>query len=195
MILLQATPVLSPKADAVIEILLILSLATVLGWLLARLVYAGRVSTLNDRIADRQAQLDECRRRQTGAPARTPVLETPIDIEPPMALPGITGYTTPPILETFVEEAPPVAAPAPDDLKIVEGIGPKIEELLNREGIYTFAQLAEAYPDHLMRLLRAAGPRFQIQDPTTWPQQAQLAAENRWDELKELQQRLTAGRA
>ncbi len=198
MIFLQATPLISPKGDAVLEILLILSLATVLGWLLARLVYAGRVSTLNDRIADKRAQLEECRRTESGAPARTLVLETPINIEPNQAIPGITGYTEPPVLEMYVEEetaATPVATGvADDDLKIVEGIGPKIEELLNKEGIRTFAQLAAADPNRLMTVLRAAGPRFQIQDPTTWPRQAQLAADNRWEELKELQRQLTAGR-
>ena len=41
---------------------------------------------------------------------------------------------------------------------------------------------------------RAAGERFQMHDPTSWPDQAKLAAEGRWDELKELQDILQGGR-
>jgi large subunit ribosomal protein L21 len=31
----------------------------------------------------------------------------------------------------------------PDDLKLIEGIGPKISTVLNNAGVHTFAQLAE----------------------------------------------------
>lgn len=84
--------------------------------------------------------------------------------------------------------------PKLDDLKIVEGVGPKIETLLKEGGISTWAELAEASTDRLKEILDAAGPRYQIHDPSTWPAQAKLAAEGKWDELKAYQDELTGGR-
>ncbi len=85
------------------------------------------------------------------------------------------------------------AAPT-DDLTKIEGIGPKIAELLQREGIKTFATLAKTTPEKLKAILAAGGNRFQMHDPTSWPKQALLAAEGKWDELKTLQTQLTGGR-
>jgi chromosome segregation ATPase len=90
--------------------------------------------------------------------------------------------------------AAPAVPPTPDDLKIVEGIGPKIEELFNAAGIYTFKQLYNAPVEQLKQILTDAGPRFQIHDPSTWGEQARLADEGKMDELKALQDRLNAGR-
>lgn len=84
--------------------------------------------------------------------------------------------------------------PEPSDLKRVEGIGPKIEEILNNAGIYTFAQLADAPADRLQEILADAGERFDLADPRTWAEQARLAAAAQWDELKALQDSLVAGR-
>lgn len=93
-----------------------------------------------------------------------------------------------------VPTAPPVAeGNVADDLERIEGIGPKISELLQDAGIISFAQLAEQDPAELEQLLRERGG-ITIADPTTWPEQAQLAAEGRWAELEQLQDELTAGR-
>ena len=81
-----------------------------------------------------------------------------------------------------------------DDLKKIEGIGPKIAGLLAKGGITTFAQLAQANGDRLQRILDDAGSRYRIADPSTWPQQAQLAAKDDWSGLKELQKRLKGGK-
>jgi predicted flap endonuclease-1-like 5' DNA nuclease len=81
-----------------------------------------------------------------------------------------------------------------DDLEIIEGIGPKIAELLHKAGIVTFAQLAEATPAQIQPILDAAGPNFKLADPQTWPEQSALAAMNQWGALKALQDVLTAGR-
>ena len=84
--------------------------------------------------------------------------------------------------------------PEPQDLTLIEGIGPAISRVLNEAGIVTFAQLAGAAADRLREILDAAGPRFRIAQPASWPQQARLAAEERWDALQELQDSLIAGR-
>lgn len=82
-----------------------------------------------------------------------------------------------------------------DDLKIVEGIGPKIEELLHKAGIKTWQKLSETSADRLKEILDAAGPNFQIHDPSTWPKQAGLAAAGKWEELKKWQDELSGGKA
>lgn len=81
-----------------------------------------------------------------------------------------------------------------DDLVIIEGIGPKIAELLHKNGITTFAQLAETQVDDLRAILEGAGKRYQIHDPATWPEQAALARDGKNDELAELQETLKAGK-
>ena len=84
--------------------------------------------------------------------------------------------------------------PKLDDLKIIEGIGPKIETLLKDGGFSTWAELAAAPIERLKEILDAAGPRYQIHDPSTWPAQSKFAAEGKWDELKEYQDLLIGGR-
>jgi predicted flap endonuclease-1-like 5' DNA nuclease len=94
------------------------------------------------------------------------------------------------------EELMPIASTPVqvDDLKVVEGIGPKIEAVLHEAGILTFEQLAKADPEHINAILDAAGPRYRIHNPATWPTQAELAAKNDWDKLKELKDQLLGGR-
>ena len=91
-------------------------------------------------------------------------------------------------------KAPKKAAAGDDNLKRIEGIGPKIESVLKDAGIATFAALAGSDEAALRGVLEAAGGRLRSHDPTTWPAQAALAAEERWDDLKELQDRLAGGR-
>ncbi len=81
-----------------------------------------------------------------------------------------------------------------NDLKIVEGIGPKIEELFHSSGILTWKSLSEASVDKLRDVLAAGGERFQIHDPSTWPKQSKLAYEGKWEELREWQENLDGGR-
>ena len=81
-----------------------------------------------------------------------------------------------------------------DDLKKIEGIGPKIASLLNDAGITTFAGLSESSVEKLNEILEEAGSRYASHNPTTWPQQAALAAAGKWDELKTLQESLMGGR-
>jgi len=82
----------------------------------------------------------------------------------------------------------------PDNLKKIEGIGPKISEILNNAGIYTFTNLSQTPVDRLKVILAEAGNRYKLHNPQTWPQQAALAATGAWDDLKSLQDRLDGGR-
>ncbi len=101
-------------------------------------------------------------------------------------------------VEEVVEEvAAPVAeaAPAkPDDLKKIEGIGPKIAEVLTNGGIATYADLGASTPEKIREILDAAEGNFAAHDPGTWPKQGQMAADGNWDELKKWQDELDGGK-
>ena len=88
----------------------------------------------------------------------------------------------------------PAAAAEPDDLTKIEGIGPKVQGLLNDAGISTFAELASRTPEQLDEILDAAGSSYKAMDETSWPRQAALAAEGKWEELQKLQDELVGGR-
>lgn len=92
-------------------------------------------------------------------------------------------------------EAKPVAKKATakaDDLKKVEGIGPKIAETLAEAGITTFAELAKSTPEKIAEIIAEVRGNH-VTD--TWPAQAKLAAEGKWDELAKWQDELNGGKA
>ena len=81
-----------------------------------------------------------------------------------------------------------------DDLKKIEGIGPKAAEALTNAGLETYAKLAKSNPDKIKEILTEASSRLAHLEPDTWPEQAKLAAEGKWDELEKLQDKLDGGR-
>jgi predicted flap endonuclease-1-like 5' DNA nuclease len=93
-----------------------------------------------------------------------------------------------------VAAAPKAVASTKDDLKRIEGIGPKIEELLNAANILTFKDLAATKADNVKTILEGGGKRFQMHDPTSWASQSQLAATGKWDDLKKMQDELNGGK-
>jgi len=95
---------------------------------------------------------------------------------------------------TKVAAAPFVAVDAvKDDLTKIEGIGPKIQSLLNNESIWSFKQLSDTSSLRLQRILDAAGPAYTMHNPRTWSAQARLADEGNWEELKIWQEHLKGG--
>jgi predicted flap endonuclease-1-like 5' DNA nuclease len=81
-----------------------------------------------------------------------------------------------------------------NDLKIVEGIGPKIEALFNAAGITTWQELSETSTEKLQSILDAGGENYAIHNPSTWAKQASLAYQGKWQELKDWQQGLLGGK-
>ena len=82
----------------------------------------------------------------------------------------------------------------PDDLKLVEGIGPKIAEHLGRHGLRTWNEVARAKPEEIRKVLDEAGDRFQSHDPSSWPKQCRLMVEQRWEELRKYQIKMQRAR-
>jgi large subunit ribosomal protein L17 len=109
------------------------------------------------------------------------------------AIEEVTAEAVAPVTEA----AAPVAAAstsAADDLVIIEGIGPKAAEVLIAAGISTFAQLAATPAEQVKEILTSATARVGHLDPTTWAQQAQLAADGKMEELEALKLKLNNGK-
>jgi len=81
-----------------------------------------------------------------------------------------------------------------EDLKKIEGIGPKIAAILAENGISTFKELSKASKKKLTTILEGAGSRYKMHDPSTWAEQAKLAAKGAWEDLDSLQEALKGGK-
>ena len=165
--------------DAWWQHILMLVVSAILGYIIGYLTRKSEVEKLEAELAALDYEVEDCQKSKKLA-----VTTTPLPVAPPETV-TIAVPTPEPVA---------VVPVIPDDLKIVEGIGPKIEKLLNNEGILTFAQLAIASPERIKEILVAAGTRFQMHDPTTWPQQSALARDGKFDELKTWQDELNKGR-
>jgi len=128
--------------------------------------------------------------KKATAKKATPVKETPAKAAPAKKEAAVKVEKAAPAPKKAA--APKKATTKADDLKKIEGIGPKIAETLVAGGIATFVDLAKAKPAKISEII--AGVRG-IHIPDTWPQQAKLAADGKWDELKELQDKLDGGKA
>jgi predicted flap endonuclease-1-like 5' DNA nuclease len=110
----------------------------------------------------------------------------------------------PEIIEKVKEQKPrstktkPVAKAKPivikDDLTKVEGIGKKIEALLYKNKIYSYKQLSKTTITNLKAILESGGSKYSMHNPGTWPKQAKLAAEAKWEDLDLLQKHLKGGK-
>lgn len=137
---------------------------------------------------------------------RTPAAAEP---EPLAAAEPATATATTPAPAPLPEYEPPPHVPAAgrlidvsaarasgfnlrhaEDLTIIDGIGPRIEELLRAHGISGFPQLAATDEDALRAILDRGGPSFRYANPAHWVTQAELATHNDWSGLRQLQQSL-----
>lgn len=95
--------------------------------------------------------------------------------------------------EPVTDTAPAEKEVEPDDFTVIEGIGPRISGLLQAAGIITLNQLADTEVSRLQELLDEAG-LGRLANPSTWPEQAKLAAAGDWEGLQKLQDELHGGR-
>ena len=124
----------------------------------------------------------------------------PIEIEaqppgPAVETPAVEAEAEEVTGEIELETKAPEPPAEPDDLKRIEGIGPKLSSVLQEAGVMTYAQLAAASPDQLEQILEASDPRLlRLAKPASWPEQAALAATGEWEALEALQGTLKRGR-
>jgi predicted flap endonuclease-1-like 5' DNA nuclease len=174
MLLLQLNPFSRPVA--ITEMLVLLMAAAFIGWLLARLITNRNIAALEQDIEETKLNLADCRSKWQDEHNYSPFVRVSLNT-PPVH----TGAIRPAVSKR-------------DNLKLIEGIGPKVEELMNNAHIFTFEQLSNSSSAQLLEILRKAGQNFQMHDPTTWPEQASLAREGKWTELEILKGKLKGGK-
>ena len=156
-------------------------LGALLGWLLHHLL-RGMLNT------------PAVQQVHTPAPVAAPVATSVKTAEVPVAKAApVAAAVAATVIDLAAAKKAGFAIKNANDLTVVEGIGPKINELFNNAGIKTFVQLAAATVPQMRKILDDGGSRFRIANPSTWAQQAALAADNKWDALKKLQDALSAG--
>jgi predicted flap endonuclease-1-like 5' DNA nuclease len=157
-------------------------LGVLLGWLLNWLLSRGLRA---DRTAPNPVRTDT---------AHAPPIAPPTPVAPTRAADAPPGVAPPKrVIDVAAARAAGFSLKHADDLTIIEGIGPKIDELFRTHGVTSFAQVARLSVSDMLKILEQGGPHFKLANPGTWAQQALLASENRWSELKRLQDELIGG--
>lgn len=178
----------------------------------------GRIANLEPIVAERdrlRAEIDTASKpASTRAVAPEPE-PAPAVVAEPLVVAPLADLSEPPVADaTGVADGGAALADSPppppdvsgaaavlgrsialDDLKVIEGVGPKIEDLCHGIGITTWHDVAGTEVSLLRTMLADAGPRFRTHDPASWPEQARLLAEGRWAEFKALVDTLDGGRA
>ena len=156
--------------------------------IIANYLTAAIIEGLKEREADKDAQ----EAAEKAAPKKEKTAETK-ETKTADATADVAAVAPEAKEETKAEE-PAVEEREVDDFTKIEGIGPKINQIMIDGGVTTYAAMAYAKPEQLKDILAAAGNRYKMHNPTTWPQQAKLAEEGKWDELKKLQDELDGGK-
>jgi len=163
----ELNPLANP--DAFWQHIVMLVVAVILGYLIGLVSGKKEISSLENELSRIDSDLSYCRTQKT-------ILKKAVSKQP---------------LEVIALTQQDIQH---DDLKIIEGIGPKIESVLKQAGIHSFRQLSQKQPEQISSILLNADARLQIHDTTTWPRQAALAADGNWDQLKTWQDELNGGR-
>jgi predicted flap endonuclease-1-like 5' DNA nuclease len=143
----------------------------------------GRVANLEPAVLERdrlRAELDQLKaeRQVQPTPASVTVAPSPAAEEVPTA--GVVP-AAPDLTQAAVVLGHRIAL---DDLKVIPGVGPKVEQLCHGIGIRTWYDLSTTEVSLLRTMLVDAGSRFRALDPSAWPGLAGLLAEGRWQEYK-----------
>lgn len=162
----------------------------ILGYLL------GKMNSKNDEVVvSLQPELDACRENSRKLSARITELEAQLATAKLDVTKNIQSFAAP----LFVFDGALAATVygkkiKQDDLKIIEGIGPKIEQLYHQAGIKTWLALSETPTEKSQAILDGAGEKYVVHNPGTWSRQAKLAYEGHWQQLKEWQSLLDKGK-
>ena len=75
-----------------------------------------------------------------------------------------------------------------DDLQLIEWIWPALEKVLRNNGVESYKDIVKMDITWLEELLESLWGRYARYNPTTWPDQADLARQKKWSELEEYQE-------
>jgi predicted flap endonuclease-1-like 5' DNA nuclease len=187
--------------------LLVGVICAILGYLLGKLFGGSNNDDCEDRVAKLEADLAACRKARTSLEAdlsasknaalllesdlKSAKLET-ANIASSFAAPAAVAALIP--FDADAAKAVFGKKIKQDDLTVVEGIGPKIQELFHNHDVKTWKALSECSVDKCQDVLTSGGDRFKMHKPGTWPAQAKFAYEGKWAELLEWQDQLDGGK-
>lgn len=180
--------------------LLVGLICAILGYLLGRLFgssgddHSADLDACNRNNKQLQADLDACRSKLKATPKPVAASST-ASMASGFAAGAATTAATGVAFNADAAKAAFGKKIKEDDLTVVEGIGPKIKELFHNFGINTWAKLGAASVDKCQEVLNSGGKRFEIHNPGTWPNQAEMAAKGKWAELKKWQDEHDYGKA
>ena len=141
---------------------------------------SAELKVLEDKNARLQADLDACNKKLTVAPKKAPAKKA-------ASKPKVAASLAAMPFDASAAKAALGKRIKQDDLKIVEGIGPKIEQLFHKDGIKTWKALSEASVARCQKVLDGGGDRYRIHDPASWPMQAKMAFKGQWKKLAKWQ--------
>ena len=145
----------------------------------------AELTELQLKLAEQQHWISELRVRLWNSEARNRDLQAVVDSHVVAAAPP-----EPDLGEAARVLGVPVRV---NDLTVIEGIGPAIAHLCINRGITTWWSLANADLALLRSMLAEAGPKYQVHDPASWPQQARLLANGQWEKFQRLAEALRDG--
>jgi len=162
----------------------------ILGYLL------GKMNSKNDDSlsASLQADLDACKANTRNLNAKIATLEADLVAKTKASVQSFATAPADIVFDAGLAANVLGKKIKENDLKIVEGIGPKIEALFNASGINTWYELSQASTEKMQSILDAGGENYAMHNPSTWAKQAHLAYQGKWQDLKEWQENLLGGK-
>ena len=153
---------------------------------------SAELKALEDKNNRLKADLDACNKKLVVVPVAPPT---------PAPTPKASIIATPvaPVAAALAFDADGAKAAfgkkiKQDDLKVVEGIGPKIEGLFHNFNIKTWKALSETPVAKCQEVLDSGGERYRVHDPASWPLQSKMAYEGEWKKLAKWQDEHKGGK-
>jgi len=168
-------------------------ICAILGYLLGKLLSGGNHNDCENRIRKIQTELDACKLNKVS-------LEGDLRSTKASLASSLTAAKVAPTSAALIAFDAAGAKAVfgkkvkENDLTVVEGIGPKIQELFHKHDVKTWKALSECTVDKCQTVLNSGGERYKIHKPGTWPKQAKLAYEGKWQELSDWQDKLDGGK-
>lgn len=160
-------------------------LCGILGYLMGKgsvrtIDHSEELKALRDKNGRLQSDLDACTKKLSAKPVKP----SDIDNASP-SLDAVEAAEAPTTLAFDAAAAKTAFGKSvkKDDLKIIEGIGPKIEGMFQEAGIKTWKSLSETSVASCQDVLKRGGERYKVHDPSSWPMQAKMCYEGKWKEL------------
>ncbi|MFS4492569.1 hypothetical protein [Maribacter sp. 2308TA10-17] len=169
--------------------LLVGAICGILGYLIGKgssttIDNSGELNAWKDKNAKLQADLDACNGKLKTASAAAVAGAATTAASLTASAPAVETKIP---FDAAAAKAAMGKAIKEDDLKVVEGIGPKIEGMFHDGGIKTWKQLSETAVARCQEILDGGGERYKVHDPASWPMQAKMAYEGKWAELAKWQ--------